>query len=121
MMELVAVPSDLPGGLEAPVSEHFGHCEAFTLVALAEGRVASVAVLPNAGHGDCSGPVQLLAERGVTRVVAAGIGANPLAAFAAAGIPVSGVSGAVAVGDAIAGVIAGEIRPLGSTCTCGGH
>lgn len=121
MIELVAVPSNLPGGLEAAVSEHFGHCEAFTLVELAEGRVARVAVLPNPGPGDCAGPVKLLAARGVTRVVAAGMGRTPLAALEAAGIAVTSAAGAGAVGDAIAIVLSGATRPLASACTCGGH
>lgn len=121
MIEVVAVPSCLPGGLEAAVSEHFGQCEAFTLVTLAEGRVINVAVLPNVGHGDCAGPVKLLAARGVTRVVAAGMGRNPLAALEAAGIAVNAAADAVAVGDAISAVLAGAPQPFASACTCGGH
>lgn len=121
MMELVAVPSQLPGGLAAPVSEHFGHCEAFTLVTLAEGKILSVAVLPNPGHDDCAGPVAHLAERGVTRVVAAGMGQNPLAALQAAGIAVNTAANPVAVGDAIADVLSGAVLPFRSSCSCGGH
>ena len=29
---LIAVPSEAPGGLEATISAHFGHCHAFTMV-----------------------------------------------------------------------------------------
>lgn len=28
----IAIPSDQPGGLEARVSEHFGHCDLYTIV-----------------------------------------------------------------------------------------
>ena len=33
MNALLAIPSMAPGGLDASVSAHFGHCDAFTLVA----------------------------------------------------------------------------------------
>ena len=29
---LIAIPSDAPGGLASTISEHFGHCGAFTIV-----------------------------------------------------------------------------------------
>lgn len=120
-MEIVAVPSKLPGGLEARVSGHFGKCEAFTLVEVANGKPVSVAVVPNVGHGDCAEPVKLLIARGVTRVVAAGMGRTPLAALQAADIAISAVPAASAVGEAISAVLAGDDRPFDDVCTCGGH
>ena len=62
---LVAIPSDTPGGLDALISDHFGHCAAFTLVQITNGQVGEVTVLPNGDHeqGDGLAPVQMLKER----------------------------------------------------------
>ena len=39
---IVAVPSNAPGGLDAEMSGHFGHCDVFTLITLDQGRVGSL-------------------------------------------------------------------------------
>jgi len=80
---LIAVPSDAPGGLEAPVSAHFGHCHTFTLVQVDDGRIGNVNLLQNQGHeqGGCLVPVTLLEQNGVQALVAGGMGARPLAGF----------------------------------------
>ena len=44
---LIAVPSDTTDGLEATISEHFGHCAAFTLVAVADDTIGEVSILEN--------------------------------------------------------------------------
>ena len=33
----IAIPSVLPGGLEAQVGAHFGHCDCYTLVDVEDG------------------------------------------------------------------------------------
>ena len=38
----VAIPSEKPGGLHASRSEHFGHCDVFTVVELKENSVSQV-------------------------------------------------------------------------------
>ena len=40
--ESVAVPSMNPGGLDAPRSGHFGHCDVFTLVHVEDGAIKEV-------------------------------------------------------------------------------
>lgn len=35
----IAIPSVLPGGLEAQVGAHFGHCDCYTLVDVEDGAV----------------------------------------------------------------------------------
>ncbi|MBW2458690.1 MAG: dinitrogenase iron-molybdenum cofactor biosynthesis protein, partial [Deltaproteobacteria bacterium] len=54
---LIAVPSEAPGGLDAEVSAHFGHCAAFTLITVADGKIGEVSTLDNAPHeqGGCMG------------------------------------------------------------------
>ncbi|MHB8788888.1 MAG: NifB/NifX family molybdenum-iron cluster-binding protein [Desulfobulbaceae bacterium] len=86
----IAIPSNAPGGLEATRSDHFGHCELFTLVAIQNGAVAGVDTLANIAHGagGCMAPVGLLKDHGVDAIVVGGMGARPLAGFASVGIQV---------------------------------
>jgi len=42
---LIAIPSDEPGGLDAGISEHFGHCAAFTLVSIEDGEIFDITIL----------------------------------------------------------------------------
>ena len=42
----VAVPSCAPGGIDAQISEHFGHCDLFTLVEIDNAEVTSVDFFP---------------------------------------------------------------------------
>ena len=94
----VAIPSELPGGLDAPRSGHFGRCGCFTMVDVVDGTVREVEVLHNAPHteGGCMAPVLLLAEHNVDAIVVEGIGGRPLMGFNQVGIAVHrGVGGDV--------------------------
>ena len=92
----IAIPSELPGGLEARRSGHFGRCECFTLVDLEDGAVGQVQVLTNAPHteGGCMAPVMALAEHMVDAIVVDGIGGRPLMGFNQVGIAVHAGVGA---------------------------
>ncbi|SDO79617.1 NifB/NifX family molybdenum-iron cluster-binding protein [Desulforhopalus singaporensis] len=88
---LIAIPSDNPGGMEAQRSDHFGHCDVFTLVELDDSKeVKSVVTLQNGEHqaGGCMVPVALLKNAGVDAIVVGGIGARPMQGFANEGIAV---------------------------------
>ncbi len=86
----LAVPSEGEGGLDGQRAGHFGHCDTFTLVDIADGEIISVTTLANKEHvqGGCMVPVQLLAENGVQRLVVGGIGMRPLMGFKQVGIDV---------------------------------
>lgn len=124
---LIAIPCESPGGLDAVVSEHFGHCAAFTLVAVEDGRIGEVSVLENAGHdqGGCMAPVHLLKGEGVEVLVAGGMGMRPLAGFQSVGIAVHFKEDARSVRDAVTLFLSGGCRAFGEseTCSsgCGGH
>ena len=120
---LVAVPSDSPGGLEAQISDHFGHCDVFTLVQIEEEAVGSVAILPNDAHegGQCMAPVMLLKERGAEGLVAGGMGQRPLAGFQEVGITVYFKAGAKTVREAVELLMAGECREFEPAQTCSGQ
>jgi len=86
----IAIPTDHPGGLDASRSEHFGHCDCFTVVNLDEGQATQVEMVKNVPHdaGGCLAPVSLLQNAGVTAIVVAGMGARPMQGFSEAGITV---------------------------------
>ena len=86
----IAIPSELPGGLDAQRAGHFGRCACFTLVDVVDGEVEGVEILQNAPHveGGCMAPVLVLAEHNVNAIVVQGIGGRPLMGFNQVGITV---------------------------------
>ena len=40
----IAVPTDAPGGLDGKRSDHFGHCDVFTLVDIVDEKIAETFV-----------------------------------------------------------------------------
>jgi len=119
---LIAVPSDTTDGLDSAISDHFGHCAAFTLVTLADDAIGEVSVLENAGHeeGGCMMPVNLLKEHGVAVLLAGGMGGRPLAGFQQVGIEVHSKEGADTVREAVELYVAGGCPAFGEAQTCGG-
>lgn len=117
----IAVPSELPGGLDAQRAGHFGRCACFTLVDVAGGEVAEVAVLDNRPHGEggCMSPVLLLAEHNVDAVVVSGIGGRPLMGFSQVGISVLAGTG-VDVRSTTDAYLAGDLAVVGQG-TCSHH
>jgi FKBP-type peptidyl-prolyl cis-trans isomerase 2/predicted Fe-Mo cluster-binding NifX family protein len=120
---LVAVPSEAPGGLDALIADHFGHCEVFTLVEIDGDTLGAVTILPNQEHseGGCLAPVMLLKQRGADALVSGGMGARPLASFQQVGITIYHKGEAQTVREAVQGVISGTCREFGEQHTCGGH
>lgn len=127
MATLVAIPSANPGGLDAALMSHFGHCEVFTIVEMDGTDVKEVSVLPNLPHehGGCAGPVRYLAERGVGVMIAGGMGMRPLQSFQESGIQVLFSGTAATVDQALQGFIKGSLPAFGDNglCKggCGGH
>lgn len=123
MKSLLAVPSVNPGGLEAELMPHFGHCDVFTLVSVENGEVKDIRVLPNMphNHGDCTAPVRYLAEQGVTAMLAGGMGRRPLMAFQEQGIDVffAGISGSV--NAAVTDFAQGKLPVFGDNGLCKGN
>ena len=119
---LIAVPYDAPGGLDSTISEHFGHCGAFTIVTVANGKIGEVSILENSGHeqGGCMAPVQLLKQEGVEVLVAGGMGQRPLSGFQQVGIAVHFKEDARSVSEAIELFLKGGCRSFGEAQTCGG-
>lgn len=118
----LAIPSALPGGLEAGMGMHFGHCDIYTIVQIEDGAIKSVGTLPNVPHqqGGCLAPVQHLASHGVTALLAGGMGMRPLMGFQQAGVKVYFAGNQLTVGSAVNAFLAGQLQPFSMEFTCGG-
>ena len=86
----VAIPSNAPGGLEATISPHFGRCDVFTIVEIADGKVVSTTTMDNRGthFGYGRTPAELLASSGVDAILTQGMGPKAMGLFAQSGIAV---------------------------------
>ena len=122
MSQIIAIPSENPGGMDATLGAHFGHCDLYTLVSVENGEVTEVKVIPNVPHqqGGCMAPVQHLAQNGVKQLIAGGMGLRPLMGFNQVGIEVYHGGNAQRVGDAVKAMLAGELPQFRQEHTCGG-
>lgn len=119
---IIAIPSETPGGLDAGLGAHFGHCDLYTLVSIQEGAIQDVQVIPNVPHqqGGCMAPVQYLAGKGVQQLIAGGMGLRPLMGFNQVGIQVLHGGQARTVGEAVQSAIEGRLPEFQQMHTCGG-
>ena len=120
----VAVPSVAPGGLEAACSDHFGHCDCFTLV-VSDGRGSvGVEVVPNMHGTGCNSVVNQLRNVGADVIMVRGIGQRPLMGFQQVGIKVFQGVGTL-VGDVVASYHSGSAVSVDERNSCqgggGGH
>lgn len=120
---LLAVPSEVPGGLEALTTSHFGHCALYTLVEIENNTIKNVRTLPNLPHqqGGCMAPVQYLADNGVKILLAGGMGMRPLMGLQQAGVEVFYAGKGSTVGEAVQAFLAGKLQPFSTEFTCAGH
>lgn len=87
----IAIPTHTPGGLGASRSDHFGHCEVFTVVALEDAStIGTIETIVNHGHdaGGCMTPVKILKDAGVDAILVGGLGVRPMQGFSQVGIDV---------------------------------
>lgn len=122
----VAIPSDAPGGLDAQVAQHFGHCDVFTIVELDHGEIKGIQTLQNAPHGQggCMVPVTMLAQAGVKALIAGGMGMRPLQGFLQNGIEVYQDTSSRTVKEALQAFLNNALARFGSENVCrggGGH
>ena len=121
----IAIPTNSPGGLEAERSDHFGHCDIFTMVELDEQKqIKQVTTIENNGHeaGGCMVPVQLLHEAGAEAIIVGGMGARPMRGFADAGITVyfANQGSMRTVKDAVQGLTAAQLPVMHADQVCQG-
>lgn len=120
--KIIAIPSALPGGLDAGMGMHFGHCEIYTIAEVEDGKVASVRTLPPIPHqqGGCLAPVNYLAGEGVNVLLAGGMGMRPLMGFNQMGISVYFAGNQPTVGMAVQAFCQGKLTEFTPEHTCGG-
>ena len=118
----IAIPSEVPGGLEARRSGHFGHCALFTIVDIENNETKKIWTLQNVEHhqGGCMVPVNLLQKNSVTTIIVGGMGLRPLMGFRSVGIEVLLGEGET-VQDSVNAYLQGELLPMGDDHVCGGH
>ncbi|MFU2209398.1 NifB/NifX family molybdenum-iron cluster-binding protein [Solidesulfovibrio sp. C21] len=118
----IAIPSTQPGGMDSAVGAHFGHCDCYTVVDVADGQITKVDTLPNVPHvqGGCMAPVNHLSENGITVLLAGGMGMRPLMGFNQVGIKVYHGGDAPSVGLAVQAFLSGKLPEFSPNQTCGG-
>jgi predicted Fe-Mo cluster-binding NifX family protein len=123
--EKIAVPSNSPGGLDSFMSDHFGHCDLFTIVTIQENEVLAISTVNNVAHGPggCLAPIGLLAEKGVNSIVVSGMGKRPLAGFQEAGINVFWTvrSPKPTIKELVEDLCNSKRQPMELTQACKGH
>jgi predicted Fe-Mo cluster-binding NifX family protein len=121
----IAVPTNNPGGLEAERSDHFGHCDTYTVVDIVDGVISKTETVKNSGHeeGGCMVPVQKLGEMGVDAILVGGIGTRPLQNFAALGIDVFFAPKTLFpdAGSAVDGLLLNKLPVMAPNQACQGH
>ncbi len=118
----VGIPSNRPGGLDADVSAHFGHCDLFTAVEIEESQIKMVWTIDNDGEHNCMVPVRKMADAGIDAVLIGGIGRRPLIEFQNNGIKVFvGATGTVK--DALANYLSDSLMEatVQDVCHGSGH
>lgn len=115
----IVIPSVAPGGLEAACSDHFGHCDCFTLVTTEGKDTVGVDVFAN-GHGEgCGSLVHQLRDAGTDVIIVKGIGQRPLMRFQEVGIKVFQGAGST-VGDVVASYCSGSAIVVDERSSCQG-
>lgn len=119
---VIAIPSDMPGGLDSGLGQHFGHCDLYTIVEARGREVLNVRTLENVPHqqGGCMAPVNHLARNGVNVLIAGGMGMRPLMGFRQVGVQVYHGGGATTVGLAVQAFLNGALPAFSTEYTCGG-
>lgn len=119
---IIAIPSETPGGLNAGIGMHFGHCDLYTIVEAQDREIIVVRTLPNVPHqqGGCMAPVNYLARNGVRVLIAGGMGMRPLMGFQQAGVRVVYGAGAPSVGHAVNAFLMDSLPTFSKDNTCGG-
>jgi predicted Fe-Mo cluster-binding NifX family protein len=96
------------------VAAHFGRCEAYTVAEIEDGQIVAREVVANPGHEPGFLP-GYLAKRGVTCIVAGGMGPRAVMLFEERQIQaITGVTGPVE--DTLGALLRGELEGGESLC-----
>ncbi len=115
----IAVTAEMDHGLDSPVSGHFGHCKAFIVSTVEDGKIVKVEAVPNISHTSCAEPVNRLVDLGVDVLITMGMGMRPFMAAQQVGLTVFR-SGDATVGDAVQAYLSGAAELMGREGLCNG-
>jgi len=91
-MEIIAIPSFTPGGLNEPFHLEFGRCDTFTLVTLERDEITEVRVIENVSVDEESGKgtqaAKIIKNYGVEKLIINELGPNASASINSFGIKV---------------------------------
>ncbi|TXT56597.1 MAG: hypothetical protein BAJATHORv1_20187 [Candidatus Thorarchaeota archaeon] len=118
-IEKVAVPASELSGLDSQISSHFGHCPAFVVSTIKDGKIIDVETVENSSHRSCAEPVMLLADRGVKVLLASGMGGRPYMISQQVGISVIKAVGST-VREVIENYLSGNGSTFGDDSLCSG-
>lgn len=126
--QVIAVAVDGDGGLDALVSEHFGHCAGFVVIEVQDGAIVSSRTEPNPfaqAHQPGALP-KVIQGLGANVLLSGGMGPKAQAMLSGFGIDVvTGASGHVR--GAVESYVRGHLRGFtpcadhGHNKECGGH
>lgn len=121
----IAIPTNSPGGLDAERSDHFGHCDIFTMIELnGQKAITGVTTIQNGDHeaGGCMVPVKILQDAGAQAIIVGGMGARPMRGFADVGITVyfADRSSMRTVQDVVEGLTASKLPVMHADQVCQG-
>ena len=119
----IAVPTNGPGGIDAPRSAHFGHADSFTVVDVIDGQVegAEAMVNPPHAHGGCGMTVAMLSSAGVDSAIVVGMGGGPLSAMSRSGMKAFFDDQSPTPRAAVEAFLAGKLSEFGGDHVCAGH
>lgn len=115
----IAIPVDSDQGLDSPTSAHFGHCQAFLLSTIEDGKIVEVRTIQNLGHSSCAEPVLNLAQNGVKILIAQGMGRRPYMVTQQVGMSVVKGEG-VTAREVLDNFLKGTTQSFGDDALCGG-
>lgn len=117
--QLIALPIEGDGGLDAQVSEHFGHATAFALVATRDREIVSCRTVPNpmADHHQPGMLPGFVRTTGAGVLLAGGMGPRAVALLQSFGIQV-GTGACGRVRDAVRTYLDGGLQDI-SPCDHG--
>ena len=118
-VERIAVTADSNNGLDSLTSGHFGHCKAFIVSTIQDGKIIEVESIINGGHSSCAEPVNRLVSMGVNVLITQGIGMRPFMHAQQIGLTVIKGGGGTA-GEVIHRYIEGRSKMMNQDEICGG-
>ena len=116
----ICVPTENDGGLDAPLSGHFGSAPYYTIKDTDTGSLESVSNQEHAhAHGQCA-PVEWLTPHHLDAILVGGIGKRAFLRLKQAGLLVY-LTDRKTVRDALAELDGGRLKEPAVDQICGGH